>query len=377
MLISFGFSAAAVTGAIIAPFLGRFLDAKSPKTVILIGIGIVTLSYFGLAASSNVWHFYFVVVIGFGVGINFMGSMAWHRCIIFWFDHWRGRAIALAVMGASLAGVLMPPLVTHIVGEYGWRFGYNMFAVSTALSLFPVVYFFMIDRPSDIGEVRDGQKYTDSHAAEQVEVAADSAEWTWQELLRTPAMWAIGVIFGSMVCIFAAVMLHLFAHLLDLGISTADAAVVLSVTALFSLLGKPVVGWLSDFWGARITIWLALACQGIALIAFTMVDGFVLALFAAALYGFGYSGMSPLRTFAVSTSLGSKNFAYASAILRWVELPFILLASPLAGYIHDVTGSYNTAFAILSGLVLFACLGPLFIREGGAKERRGLARQAD
>lgn len=376
MLISIGFSTAAVTGAIISPYLGRFLDARSPRLVILLGIAVVAVSYLALGSASNLWQFYPIVVIGFGIGMSCMGSMAWHRCIIFWFDHWRGRAIAIAVMGASLAGVMMPPLVTFIVDEYGWRAGYYTFAVSTALSLMPIVYFFMIDRPADIGDVRDGKRYAEKHAAEQVTVAADAARWTWQSLIKTPAIWGIGLIFGSMVCVFTAVMLHLFAHLLDLGLDTQDAALVLSTTALFALLGKPVVGWLSDFWGARVSIWLALACQGIALIAFTQAGSFSFALAAAALYGFGYSGMSPLRTFAVSTSLGSENFAFASGVLRWIELPFILLASPLAGFIHDVTGSYNTAFAILSGLILVASIGPLFIRVGGAKERAAIA-QAD
>jgi MFS family permease len=205
-----------------------------------------------------------------------------------------------------------------------------------------------------------------------VEVTEDSREWTWQALLGNRAFWSIGLIFGSMVCVFSAVMLHLFGHLLDIGLTTTDAALVLSVTALFAALGKPVVGWLSDLLGARVSIWLALVCQGFALLVFTQADTFALCLVAAGIYGFGYSGMSPLRTFSISTSVGSKSFALATGVLRWVELPFVLAASPLAGFIYDATGSYNNAFYILSGLMLVACIGPLFIKVGGAAERRQL-----
>jgi MFS family permease len=205
-----------------------------------------------------------------------------------------------------------------------------------------------------------------------VKNADDEREWTWQGLLKYPAFWSIGLIFGSMVCVFAAVMLHLFGHLLDIGLSTTQAASVLSFTALFAALGKPVVGVLSDFLGSRITIWLALVCQGLALLAFTQADGYVLALAAAGLYGFGYSGMSPLRTFAVSTSVGSRSFALATGVLRWVELPFVLAASPLAGFIYDITGSYHTAFYVLAGLMAVACIGPFFIRVGGRAERQQL-----
>jgi MFS family permease len=371
--ISLGFSWAAIVGAIISPFLGRFLDHNSPRLVIMLGIGIVAASYILLANAQTLWQFYLIVGFGFGIGMSCMGGMAWHRSVIFWFDHWRGRAIAFAVMGASLAGIMMPPLVTALVDTYGWRVGYNIFAISTAVTLLPIVYFFMKDRPGDIGEVRDGHAYTAKHQHEHVELPGDSVVWTWQGLLKTPAFWSIGLIFGAMVCVFTAVMLHLFGHLLDLGLSTDDAALVLSATALFAALGKPVVGFLSDFLGARITIWIALISQALALLMFTQADTFSLCLVAAAMYGFGYSGMSPLRTFAVSTSVGSASFALATGVLRWVELPFILSASPLAGFIYDATGTYNGAFFILAALMLVACIGPFFIKVGGAAERRALA----
>ena len=377
MDISIGFSLAAVVGALIAPALGKFLDNHSPRHVILVGICAVSASYVLLAISNTLWQFYLVVAIGMGIGMSCMGTMAWHRCVIFWFDHWRGRAIAFAVMGGSIAGIMMPPLVTALVDSYGWRYGYTIFAITTSVSLLPVVFFALKDRPSDIGEVRDGHTYVNANQAEMVEIKDDSREWRWQELLQSPAFWSIGLIFGSMVCVFAAVMLHLFGHLGDIGLTSTEAATVLSVTAFFAALGKPIVGWLSDWVGARFTIWLALICQCLALLAFTQATSFWSAIATGGLYGFGYSGMSPLRTFAVSTSVGSKSFAMATGVLRWVELPFVLLASPLAGFIYDATGSYNDAFYSLAGLMLVACIGPFFIRVGGAAERkRLLAEQA-
>ena len=376
MEISLGFSGAAVIGALISPALGKFLDNHSPRLVIMTGIAAVAVSYVLLASAQSLWQFYLIVGVGMGVGMSCMGTMAWHRCVIFWFDHWRGRAIAIAVLGTSLAGIMMPPLVTALVDAYGWRTGYMAFAVSTAVTLLPIVYWLMKDRPEDIGEVRDGHRYADKLGGEKVEIAHDARLWTWQELLRSPAFWAIGLIFGSMVCVFSAVMLHFFGHLLDIGLTTERAALVLSVTALFAAIGKPIVGILSDFFGARLTIWMALICQGLALLAFTQANTFELAVAAAGLYGFGYSGMSPLRTFAVSTSVGSSSFAMATGVLRWVELPFVLAASPLAGFIYDATGSYNTAFFILAGLMAVACIGPFFIRVGGRAERRALQENA-
>ena len=366
--IAMGFSLAAVTTAFIAPFIGNILDRFSPKHVILTGIGVVTLSYLALALCQSLWQFYLIVGVGMGIGMACMGNLAWHRTIISWFDHWRGRAIALGVLGASLAGVVMPPLVTALVQSIGWRGAFVVFAVIVVVVLVPLVVFFLKNRPEDIGEVRDGHRYV-ATLAQRDETPSESRLWTRQEMLRYPAFWSIGLMFGAMGCVYSAVMLHLFGHLTDIGITAERAAMVLSITALFAALGKPVVGWMSDWFGAKITIWMALLVQCAALVMFANATGFGFCLLAGATYGFGYAGMSPLRTFALSVAIGNTSFGTANGVLRLVELPLVISASPLAGFIYDTTGSYTSAFMILAGLMLVACAGPFFIRAGGALER--------
>lgn len=367
--ISIGFSWAVIVGSLIAPHLGRYLDYGSPKKVILGGVTIVSASYFMLAHVSTLLQFYCVVSVCMGFGMATMGGQVWHRLVMNWFDHWRGRAIAFAVMGASISGIVMPQVVSALLEVIDWRDAYIMFSVTTAAVLFPAVYQFMRDRPKDMGEVRDGLRYVNDNPGEMVTIDEDRAVWTTGDLLKHRGFWAISVVFGAMFCVFAAVMLHLPSHLHDIGLESSTAATVLSATALFAALGKPVVGWLSDFLGSRVSIWLALVCQGIALLTFSIADTALLAFVAGCLYGFGYSGMSPLRTFAISSTLGSQSFGQVAGLLRFMEMPWALLASPIAGLIYDQTGSYQIAFLVLAGLMLLCCLGPIFIAVGGRRDR--------
>ncbi|MDA1076748.1 MAG: MFS transporter, partial [Proteobacteria bacterium] len=272
----------------------------------------------------------------------------------------------------SLAGIVMPPLVTALVQMLGWRGAFVVFALIVAVVLTPIVILFLKNRPEDIGEVRDGHHYTSNHPATPPS-ESDSRLWRWQEMLRSPAFWSIGVMFGAMGCVYSAVMLHLFGHMKDIGTTGEQAAIVLSVTALFSALGKPLVGWMSDWLGARITIWMALIVQAISLVMFANAESYVFCLIAGCTYGFGYAGMSPLRTFSLSVAIGNRSFGKANGVLRLVELPLVISASPLAGYIYDSTGSYQSAFIILAGLMAASCAGPFFIQAGGAIERRKLA----
>ncbi|MEC8348561.1 MAG: MFS transporter, partial [Pseudomonadota bacterium] len=247
--ISMGFSAAAVTGAIVAPYIGRYLDHGSARKVLLLGTIIVTTCYVLLAVIGNMIQYFLVVSIGMGVGMVCMGGQAWHRSVISWFDHWRGRAISFSVLGASLAGIAMPPVVNALIELYGWRSAYLVFGGTTLVMLFPVIYLFMKDRPEEVGEVRDGHAYIERHADEVIEIEEDVRIWTLAEMYRSPAFWSIGVIFGSMTCVFTAVMMHLFSHLQDIGISTTTASFIMSITATFAALGKPVMGWLADYFG--------------------------------------------------------------------------------------------------------------------------------
>lgn len=370
MQISLAFSVLTIVGAVIAPALGRYLDEHSARTVMLFGVALTALSFFLLAQTQSLWQLYLVVGLGFGVGVNAISTMTRSRAVVSWFDHWRGRAFGIAIIGGSLAGVLLPPLTNNLVDDVGWRGGYTAFGAIMALILLPTIYFFMRDRPDEIGEVRDGHTYVSTHQEQLVDIPLEERVWTWQELLKTPAFWSIGCIFGVMGCVFSVVMLHLFAHLTDIGLSSGDAALILSTVALFASISKPAVGWLADTFGSRISICLSLTSQALALFLFTQATTFESGLVAAALHGFGYSGLALLRTFAMSTSIGSRSLGLAYGVGKWIELPFVLSASPLAGLIYDLTGSYNVAFTTLAVFLTVACGGTLLLKVGGARERR-------
>ncbi len=370
LALSIAFSAMSVITAIIAPYIGRRMDVASPRQLIFVGVLLLAVTYFLLATITEPWHFMVVVVVGLGLSMSLMGNLAKGRAIMYWFDHWRGRALAITILGGSIAGMVFPPLVSWLVETHGWRAGYMVFGVLALIGLGLPVYFFLKDRPEEIGDVRDGRKYVEKNTHETFESIAESELVSWGALLKAPPFWAVGIIIGAMAGVFGAVMLHFYGHMLDLGISADQAAIVVSLTATASALSKPIVGWVSDFFGGRIACWMALLSQAGALFLMTTVDSFMGCATVSLLYGFGYSGMVTLRTFMLSVNFGSRSIGSAVGLLEWVELPLVMIASPLAGYIHDVSGSYNTAFLILGGLLLAVCICPFFIKAGGAIERR-------
>ena len=251
--VAWGCSASGVVGALIAPWLGRLLDRISPRRVLLVGIVVVTLGHWLLSLTNALWQFYIVVGLFMGVGMSCMGNFTWHRILVSWFERRRGLALSLAVAGVSVAGIAMPFFATWMVARYGWRQALFIFGVTTAAVLLPLVFVLMRDRPADIGEVIDG------HAAQSLAVRAadplgdahNEKTWHLREMLREPAFWAVALVFGVMQCSFSLVMLHLYKHALNIGLSAYEAATVASAVALCSFLCKPPIGWISGAGASR------------------------------------------------------------------------------------------------------------------------------
>ncbi len=362
--ISIAFSIATFVGALISPFVGRYADRHSPRRVILIGVALISLSYIGMAVSQTLWHLYFAKGVLFGAGIALAGPIVRNLIVAHWFDRMRGRALGFAVLGASIAGVMLPLILNELVNSLGWRTTVLSFSVIVVVVLVPTVLLVMRDRPEEIDEVRDGRRHVRSEDnGDKSKKLRDQKVWTWQELVQSKAFWTTGLIFGPMMCVYMAIMVHLFGHVVANGFSTEQAAFVVSVVALFSLVGKPMIGFSADFLGARATIWISLGLQGSALILFAISNELWLFVFAAALHGLGYAALSPMRTFVLAENIGIGSLGASLGLLRWVEMPFAVSASPLAGFIFDATGSYSAAFLVLAGLIAIAAIGPFLIQE--------------
>ena len=373
--ISVAFSMATIMVAIISPAVGRLADQWSPKKLLLIGAASIALSHVAVSTATEMWHLYFAKGALLGVGITLAGPLVRNLVVARWFDRMRGRALGFSVLGVSFAGVTLPLIMNELVNTLGWRGTVMIFAVAVALLLLPTIYLFLKDQPEDIGEVPDGSR-TDTSTVSRpsaLPTIDSDRQWTYIELFQSKAFWATGLIFGPMMCVYLAIIIHLFGHAVSAGLSTEQAALVLTMVATTSLIGKPAIGFMADYFGSRLTLWLSLGLQGAALLVFTISSELWHFLIAAAMFGFGYSALSSMRTYVLSTNIGIRSLGTSLGLLKWLEFPFAVTASPIAGYVYDATGSYNQAFFVFACFIGLACLGPLFIADNRAPKQKALA----
>ena len=65
----------------------------------------------------------------------------------------------------------------------------------------------------------------------------------------------------------------------------------------------------------------------------------------------------------VGKTFGRDRFGAVLGLMRPAIFPIQILGVPFAGWIFDVTGSYDTAFKVFLGLYLLAVLAIAFYRQ--------------
>ncbi|MDA1062614.1 MAG: MFS transporter, partial [Chloroflexi bacterium] len=106
--VSLAFSIALLAGGLAGPLIGRWIDLRGPREVILVGAVMTALSYALLASTDNLWQWYLFSAIN-GVFRQMMFFIPFQALIARWFERRRAMALSILGTGFSLGGVVVVP----------------------------------------------------------------------------------------------------------------------------------------------------------------------------------------------------------------------------------------------------------------------------
>jgi MFS family permease len=357
--ISLAFTAVQLVGTAFAPVLGYLLDRYAIRGVMMTGAIWLAAGFFALSQTQGVVQFTLVAAVFIGLGTGTIGTTANSRLLVNWFDRNRGLALTVAIMGYSTAGIVMPSVAVYLLDTVGWRGAYGVFGGACLLVVLPLVALLVRQRPADIGLAPDGaapgqpaEGTPDTRSAERLKGAA-----VYRSFLNSPGFWGAAILFGLMAGVLGGLNLHLFLHYVELGIAAYQAALILSVTGLLGLCGKPLIGWLIDRVGARAAALIAGTACACAMIAFAQASSHAWLLIAGAFFGLAFGGTVPLQAAVMSRLFPTAHFGRAYGSLRLCAFPLTLACTPLTGLVYDRYGSYFPVFwmfAVAFGCVVFA-----------------------
>ena len=155
---------------------------------------------------------------------------------------------------------------------------------------------------------------------------------------------------------------HLPAYATDSGISSIWAAATVGLVGGFSIIGRIVIGIVSDKIGRRIALVVIYSILVAALISLIWIKTTYLLIPWVFVFGFCYGAMFVAIWGLIADLFGRKS---VSGILGAVATGAGIggfLGPWLAGYIFDASQSYEHAFISFAGLFLFAIILSLLIR---------------
>ncbi|MFT4730771.1 MAG: MFS family permease [Granulosicoccus sp.] len=330
-------------GSCISPFMGYVIDRYPVKYVVVFGAFWLALGYFLLQHVDSYWAFFAVLVVFQGIGWVCVGPLVHSKLMVNWFVRNRGLALGIAIMGISVAGIVVPTITTYLASTVGWRTTYLLYVAVLIVVVVPLSLIVIKQKPSDVGQAPDGDELQPILLQAP---PSQTGRQVYSEFLRSKSFWSIVLTFTLMGGVYSAMITHLPSYLTtELDFDLYDAAYVLSVAGVFAIIGKILFGWMMDNFPSRITVMIGITSYFASTIVFMSTQSYILIMVAAGLFGLGFGGMEPVRSVLLSRLFGSEKFSRVSGLFTLFLAPatFWVLAT---GYITDTFGSYVYAFQI-------------------------------
>ncbi|HET6563818.1 MAG TPA: MFS transporter [Xanthomonadales bacterium] len=358
-----------MVGGVTAPVAGWLIDRFGTTRLLKSGILLLAVAASLYPFATQLWQLY-VLHMFFGVTMVTAGLMINVVLLSNWFNLKRGLVVGVLVAGSSLAGFLLPNLISGLVADpnYGWRWGFGLAAALIWLLPVPAVFFFVKDKPADVGQFIDGL----DHPPPGQELGQPAPGLTLREAMRTSTLWALA--FGSFCLWFSITsvnsQLTIFLEQ-EAGLPIRQATLLYSLVLGFSVAGKFFFGWLSDHLPKpRVMILSSLTLLAGCLLLFQPQLGTPalttnlsqLGLFTL-VYGMGFGGAFTMIQLVCVASFGHRELGRIMGLVIFIDTAGAVVGITGIGFLKDLTGNYATSFMVVTGMALIGAINMMFIKE--------------
>lgn len=371
------FTSARSLGQMVAAFtgfaIGAGIDRYGGRPFMLTGMVIVSAAVYALGGVQNLGQWVLINGIIVTIGAAMIGNLVVNVTLGKWFVERRGRAVALAAMGVSLAGILLPPLATWLIEVMGWRAAWHVLGIGAAALILPAA---LIVRRSP----EDYAMHPDGHTNEQIAAGSGAAaaldfssSMTRAQAVRTGRFYVLVTAFGLFQISITVMLLQAVPFMTDAGYSSYVAASMISLSSIPSFISKPFWGYLIDRYRARPLAAMGATITGMSMIIIVLAvqaGNNMLVYGAFLLMGVGWGGLIPLQEVIWASVFGRR---YLGSV-RSTALPFTLaltaLGPVIAAWHYDRFGDYDNAFIGMALLNLIAAVMLMIITDQRPESRR-------
>ncbi len=342
------------TGGPVSAFL---IDRFGIRRVTVFALILTAAGIGGSALVRELWQLVllFGFVSGFGAGLvsSSLGPVVANR----WFVKGRGLVVGL-FGGASSAGQLIFfPVLTTVAVMADWRLAAGLMAALLVLMVLPAALF-LAERPSDVGErPRGATADTPTEPVRADRGIMGRAVRTSEFWLLAGTFWVCGATSNGIVG------QHFIAHAVDHGFAPVAASGALALMGAFNFLGTLASGWLTDRIDPRRLLLVYYGFRGLSLLYLPFISNELDIVGFAVVFGLDYIATVPPTVMLIADRFGRRNVGPVYGWVYFSHMAGAAIAAVAAGWVHDVAGTYASAYWVAGGLAITAGLAALAIRK--------------
>lgn len=351
------------------PIAAKLIEKYGIRWTLVIGEGLFLA---GAIAMATIVASPFLLIVCAGLVIGsasaFGGAIPIQALVTRWFSRRRSLAMGIVLAGGSVAGMVFPPLLDHIVTGHGWRAGWWVIAALVG-TLMVATIAFVRERPEDIGQTVDGEAavvegpaYPEPAQGSRVYQTDD--EWTSRDVVRSATFWLLLACSTGVSAVYTIFHAQAMLQIRDLGFSTSTASYLISMSVGAGFVTHAVVSLLGDRVDPKKMWAAALLLQGLGIGMFAAGGVMIWLIYPAIIcIGMGTSGaiISLIMTF--SNWYGGNAAPFVFGFGSAFSAACGALAPIAAGYSYDVTGSsapvfYGISMACMLGAIVLTLTKP-------------------
>lgn len=335
------------------PIAGRLTDLYGVRRVASVGAFSYPLFLLMIAGMNGDLGVYLAIYIAQTLLCSTTTMTVYSRVVAGAYSRRRGLALGICGSAPPLLGAIASPLMSSFVADHGWRAGY---VVVAAFCMACSIVTFLLLKGGDA-----------ARQAEPVRPAASRPRGDYRAILASPVFWLLVVALLLVNTPFALASSQLKLVALDQGLTDATAALMVSVFAISSIVGRVLSGAALDRLPAHLIAALAffLPVIGLLLLA-SSYDSTVPVMAGLVLIGISFGGEGDIIPYLVTryfrievygTVLGLLTAAMGAAMGAGTALLSATLARSndyqLYFLIAATTAAVGSAMFLLLGLRRF------------------------
>ena len=291
---------------VLAFFAGRLSDIYGPRRVLAFTGIAYGIGYMLMSQVTQPWQILliFAVFVGLGMGTHDVVTLS---TVARWFESGRGVVTGLAKVGTAFGQMAVPPLAAFLVIQYGLQSALVILGIAAGIILLFAA--FLMSHPPKPELTEKIQKHTAVNGEEE------------RKTLTLRKLCIIQFLFFPTLM---TIPTHIAVHGIDLGMSFAQSAYLLTTIGGASIAGRLVVGVFLDLMGSRNAYAICFIPILICLIALLSVTNHTVLFVMIALYGFGHGGLFAVVSPSIAGYFGTKEHGALFGTLLFLE-PSVML----------------------------------------------------